>query len=136
MYYNINTFLVERIDKMELKLKLNSQKLVDKEFKGKKPGYDPLEVDEFLDIVISDYVEMEKYLAEVKVDITELQKTCKVYKERLDYIEVQNEILSDKLKNIKDNDSNVNLSNIDLIKKISLLEQALYNAGIDPNTIK
>ena len=121
---------------MDLKLKLNSQKLVDKEFKGKKPGYDPLEVDKFLDIVISDYVAMEKFLSEIKIDITELQKTCKVYKERLDYIEVQNEILSDKLKNIKDNDSNVTLSNIDLIKKISLLEQALYNAGIDPNTIK
>ena len=48
----------------------------------------------------------------------------------------QNEILNDKLKNISDNDSNVTLSNIDLLKKLSLLEQALFKAGIDPNNIK
>ena len=121
---------------MELNLVLNAQKLVDKEFKGKKPGYDPLEVDEFLDVVIEDYHKMEAYQEEVKHQILELQKTCKIYKERLDSIEVKNEILSDKLKNISDNDSNVSLSNIDLLKKISLLEQALFNAGIDPNSIK
>ena len=27
------------------------------------------------------------------------------------------------------------MSNIDLLKKISLLEQALFKAGIDPNSI-
>ena len=41
----------------------------------------------------------------------------------------------DKLKNISENDSGVNMSNIDLLKKISLLEQALFKAGIDPNSI-
>lgn len=120
---------------MEFKLFLSTQKIIDKEFKGKKMGYDPLEVDEFLDLVIKDYQLMEKYLQEAKASVLELQKTCKIYKERLDSAEVQNEILNDKLKNISDNDSNVNFSNIDLIKKISLLEQALYKAGIDPNSI-
>lgn len=121
---------------MDLELQLNSQKIMDKEFSGKKPGYDALEVDEFLDLVISDYDKMEKYVNDVNKVIVELQKTCKVYKDRLDNIEVQNEILSDRLKNISDNDSNVSLSNIDLLKKISLLEQALFKAGIDPNSIK
>ena len=121
---------------MDLKLKLNSQKIVDKEFRGKKPGYDPLEGDEFLDVVITDYALMERYVNEVNKTISELQKTCKIYTDRLDNVEVQNEILNDKLKNISDNDSNVTLSNIDLLKKISLLEQALFKAGIDPNNIK
>ena len=78
---------------------------------------------------------MEKYLHEVKTSVIELQKTCKIYKERLDSAEVQNEILNDKLKNISENDSGVSMSNIDLLKKISLLEQALFKAGIDPNSI-
>ena len=121
---------------MELKLKLNSQKIVDKEFSGKKPGYDALEVDQFLDVIINDYMSMEKYCLETYKTIVELQKTCKIYKERLENTEVQNEILNDKLKNISDNDTNVSLSNIDLLKKISQLEQALYKAGIDPNSIK
>ena len=120
---------------MEVKLLLTTQKIVDKEFKGKKMGYDPLEVDEFLDLVIKDYALMEQYLQEVKTSVIELQKTCKIYKERLDSAEVQNEILNDKLKNISENDSGVNMSNIDLLKKISLLEQALFKAGIDPNSI-
>lgn len=121
---------------MELKLQLNSQKIVDKEFRGKKPGYDALEVDQFLDVIINDYVNMDKFYSEANKMIVELQKTCKVYKERLDNAEVQNEILNDKLKNISDNDTNVSLSNIDLLKRISQLEQALYKAGIDPNSIK
>ena len=120
---------------MEVKLLLTPQKIVDNEFKGKKMGYDPLEVDEFLDLVIKDYALMEQYLQEVKTSVIELQKTCKIYKERLDSAEVQNEILNDKLKNISENDSGVNMSNIDLLKKISLLEQALFKAGIDPNSI-
>ncbi len=121
---------------MELKLQLNSQKIMDKEFPGKKPGYDPLQVDEFLDMVINDYNKVEQYVSDVNKVIIELQKTCKIYKDRLDNAEVQNEILNEKLSNISDNDSNVSLSNIDLLKKISLLEQALYKAGIDPNSIK
>lgn len=121
---------------MNLDLELTSQKIMDKEFPGKKPGYDPLEVDEFLDIVIKDYVKMEQYITDVNKVVTELQKTCKIYKERLDSVEVQNEVLNEKLSNISENDDNVSLSNIDLLKKISLLEQALFKAGIDPNSIK
>ena len=40
---------------MEVKFLLSPQKIVDKEFKGKKMGYDPLEVDEFLDIFLDEY---------------------------------------------------------------------------------
>ena len=64
---------------MNLELELTSQKIMDKEFPGKKPGYDPLEVDEFLDIVIKDYVKMEQYITDVNKAVTELQKTCKIY---------------------------------------------------------
>lgn len=121
---------------MDLKLELSAKKIVDKEFQGKKMGYDPLEVDQFLDMVITDYNQIEKYVTEMKTLLYEMQKTCKIYKERLENAEVNNEILSDKLKNISENDSDVSLSNIDLLKRISLLEQTLYKAGIDPNLIK
>ncbi len=121
---------------MDISLNLTAQKIMDKEFRGKKPGYDPLEVDEFLDLVIRDYETMEKSFAEVNKVVVELQKTCRIYKERLDNAEVQNEILSDRLKNIADNDSNVTLSNLELLQKISALEAALFKAGVDPNTIK
>ena len=43
--------------------------------------------------------------------------------------------MNEKLKNISDNE-NASLSNLDLLKRISALEQALYKAGINPNTIE
>lgn len=40
---------------MPVKLLLDSNKIYHKEFEGTKPGYDALQVDSFLDIVIQDY---------------------------------------------------------------------------------
>jgi DivIVA domain-containing protein len=120
---------------MDLELQLNSRKVIDKEFKGVKNGYDPLEVDKFLDIVVQDYLKMERASLEFKTNLEELQKTLKIYKDRLDKLEIDNAVLSKKMANISDND-NVSFNNIDLVKRIASLEQALSNAGIDPTKIK
>lgn len=120
---------------MDLDLKLNSRKVIDKEFKGVKNGYEPLEVDKFLDIIVQDYVKMENASNEYKKTLEEYQRTLKVYKDRLDKLELNNAVLSKKMENIADND-NVSFNNIDLVKRIALLEQALSNAGIDPTKIK
>ena len=39
------------------------------------------------------------------------------------------------MKNISDNES-VSMANLDLLKRISTLEQALFKAGINPSNIK
>ena len=39
---------------MDIKLSLNSKEILEKEFRGVPRGYDPLEVDEFLDKILSD----------------------------------------------------------------------------------
>lgn len=120
---------------MDLELQLNSKKVIDKEFRGVKNGYDPLEVDKYLDIIVQDYLKMEKASQEFKVNTEELKKTLRVYKDRLDKLELDNAVLSKKMANITDND-NVSFNNIDLVKRIASLEQALSNAGIDPTKIK
>ena len=43
--------------------------------------------------------------------------------------------MREKLGGITDN-KEASLSNLDLLKKISSLEQALYKLGVDPSTIK
>lgn len=120
---------------MNLNLKFDPKKIVDHEFSGKKPGYDALQVDRFLDEIVTDYIAMEKFKKEANLMIEELDKTCKLYKSRLNEVEVKNVVLNEKLKNISDN-VDASLSNIDLLKRISLLEQALFKAGVDPSKIK
>ncbi|MDD6302475.1 MAG: DivIVA domain-containing protein [Bacillales bacterium] len=115
--------------------KLSPQKIVDKVFQAAKHGYNALEVDKYLDDVIEDYTLMQDYICSLEKELEELKKSVKLYKGRLEQSEIQNAIMSEKLKNISDNDS-ASLSNIDLLKRISVLEQTLYKAGIDPTNIK
>ena len=118
-----------------LKLKLDANKIYHKEFEGTKPGYNALQVDSFLDIVIKDYEMMDNYIASAEETIEDLTKMNKMLKDRLAQIEANNAVMNEKLKNISDNE-NASLSNLDLLKRISALEQALYKAGINPNTIE
>lgn len=120
---------------MKLNLKLSPSKIVDKEFSAKKHGYDALEVDKFLDEIVDDYMNIELYINKLEKEHDEIMKTTKLYKSRLDQAEIQNEVLKEKLGNISDN-KDASLSNLDLLKKISSLEQALYKLGVDPSKIK
>ena len=49
---------------MAIRLLLDSNKIYHKIFEGTKPGYDALQVDSFLDIVIKDYETMEAYVVD------------------------------------------------------------------------
>lgn len=120
---------------MKIETKLNANKILDKEFAAKKTGYDALEVDKFLDAIVEDYSTFESYIKELENKVDELSQTLKLYKSRMDNMEIQNAVMSDKLSNISNNES-CSLSNIDLLKRISVLEHALYKAGVDPTKIK
>lgn len=119
---------------MALKLKLDSNKILHKQFEGSKPGYNALQVDTFLDTVIQDYESIESYSSSCESKIAELSQLNNMLNERLSKVEAENAVMSEKLHNISDND-NASLSNLDLLKRISALEQALYKAGINPNSI-
>ena len=120
---------------IKIQTKLSPSKIVDKEFTAKNHGYDALEVDKFLDEIVDDYIEMEKYISKIEKEYEDVMKTAKFYKTRLDQTEVQNEVMKEKLGDISNN-KDASLSNIDLLKRISALEQALFKLGIDPSTIK
>ena len=57
---------------MPIKLMLDSNKIYHKIFEGTKPGYDALQVDSFLDIVIKDYESMEEYITTTDEKMEEL----------------------------------------------------------------
>ena len=119
---------------MPLQLKLDSNKILHKQFEGSKPGYNSLQVDSFLDTIISDYEAAEAYGAAAEQKIEELSNLNALLNKRLSKTEAELSIITEKLKNIGDN-QNASLSNLDLLKRISALETALYKLGVDPNTI-
>lgn len=115
-------------------LKLNANKILHKQFEGSKPGYNALQVDTFLDTVIADYESTEKYIVKSEKNLDEFSKLNAMLNKKLSKVEAENAVMTEKFKNISDND-NVSLSNLDLLKRISALEQALFKAGIDPKNI-
>lgn len=120
---------------MPVKLMLDSNKIYHKVFEGTKPGYDALQVDSFLDIVIKDYESMEAYIGEVDQQIAELNNKVKMLNSELSDSEAENVTLKAKLGDISDN-QDASLSNLELLKRISKLEEALAKVGINPNTIE
>ena len=122
----------------ELKLKLSASEINSKEFQGKNGGYDALQVDRYLDLIVNDYIAFEQYENSTKklyANYDELVKTCEIYKTKLSESEYQRTLLQEKVEVLKQNEGNAT-SNIELLQRISTLEQALYNLGKDPSKIK
>ena len=122
----------------ELKLKLSASEINSKEFQAKNGGYDALQVDRYLDLIVNDYIAFEQYENSTKKlysNYDELVKTCEIYKTKLSESEYQRTLLQEKVEVLKQNEGNAT-SNIELLQRISTLEQALYNLGKDPSKIK
>jgi DivIVA domain-containing protein len=120
---------------MAVKLLLDSNKIYHKEFEGTKPGYDALQVDSFLDIVIKDYDTFSKYVTDSEKTIEDLNSKATLLNQQLSKEEADNATLRNKLNGIGAN-ADASLNNLELLKRISALEKALNKAGINPNTIE
>ena len=120
---------------MAIRLILTAEQIGDKIFKGVPRGYDPYEVDKFLDAIIGDYekIEANKLLSEAEFQrlnqrIEELEKVNQK-------LELELGRYKTKYSKIKPTD-NVTDENLDLVKRINTLETFLWRNGFNPNTIK
>ena len=119
-------------------LKLSAKEINSKEFSGKNGGYDALQVDRYLDLIVNDYIAFEQFAnnyKKLKSSYDDLLKTCQMYKDKLSESEYQKALIKEELSLLKQNNGS-NTSNIELLQRISSLEQALYNLGKDPSKIK
>lgn len=121
--------------KEKLNLSLTAKDIYLKKFDGNKAGYDALQVDQFLDLVIKDYQEIEHFIAEKLDSLFKLGQENVDLKNKLNKLEDEHEKLKEKLL-YSGIDSEQNLNNIDYLKRISQLENILYQNGINPNNIK
>lgn len=119
---------------MDGNIKLNAQTILEKAFTPNGKGYDPAEVDDFLDEIIADYLAFERYLKDSRDYIVDLETSTRKYQNEIAALELENAKMKRKLSGIKDAD-NVSNENIELLNRISRLENALYNAGIDPTKL-
>ena len=118
----------------ENSINLNSTKIYEKVFTPNVKGYDPEEVDAFLDEIIADYLAFEKYYRESRDYIRELEDSVRKEKENVRTLTVDNAKLSARVEGIKEGD-NVNMSNIEYIQRIRRQKKALYRLGVDPSKI-
>ena len=95
---------------------LTAREILEKDFKIDARGYRPQEVDQFLDLIIKDYVDFE---ATTKRLVTEIKT-----------LESDNAKLKAEIRNLKASldiaGSNKGVTNVDLLKRISDLEKVVY----------
>ncbi len=102
---------------------LTVKEILEKQFKIDTRGYRPQEVDKFLDLIISDYETFNKKIRDLELD----------KKEMIDEnIRLKQEVraLRTKLDVVKEN-SRPDVSNADLLRRLSSLEKIIYGKDID-----
>jgi DivIVA domain-containing protein len=134
---------------MDYKLELTSKAICNKKFIKDVKGYNPDEVDAFLDQVIQDYVTFSQYKKESEAmkeglakQIQALQKdknTLEGEKQTLysqkRQLEIDNASLHNRLDGIKPGDKPT-AENVEYITRVNQLEDFLWSIGYDPRTLK
>lgn len=106
------------INMYDEKILLTQKDILEQDFKIDARGYRPQEVDKFLDMVMCDYSEYQTAIKRLKHDLREAISDNEKLR-----AEVRN--LKTKLEIVNDNSSK-NVTNLDLLKRISELEKAVF----------
>ena len=102
------------------KLFLTPQEIYNKEFKVDAEGYRPKEVDQFLDMVIRDYTEFTNIIKKLQIENKELASDNAKLKTECRRLKAIIDTAQDGAP------SKPNFNNVDLLKRISNLEKAVY----------
>ncbi len=107
-------------------LNLDIDAILDKRFGAEVKGYSPIEVDQFLDLVIRDYEAYEIMLEDLNDQIDLQTKEAEALKAKIAELE-------NKVKELEDSEGivapvvNSNLSQVDILRRIARLEQEIFN---------
>ena len=119
----------------EKTISLNAEQILRKTFTPNVKGYDPDEVDSFLDRVIRDYQSFESYYKESKQYIVELELQLRKSRETNNGLTVENAKLASRLAGVKD-PSEVTSSSLQYVNRIAKLEKEIWRLGGNPENIK
>ncbi|MDR1781603.1 MAG: DivIVA domain-containing protein [Bacilli bacterium] len=102
-------------------IKLNSEIILDKVFDVDIRGYNAKQVDMFLDVVYSDYLSFEKELTDLQQEIQNLKTVNDTLKQQLE-AQTKEQVISNELMPTE------SVNTIDILKRLSMLEQEVYNS--------
>ena len=108
---------------MEQKVQLSPKRIVSKGFKVDFKGYNADEVDHFLDIVVKDYEAFASLLNDSYNLNEQLEVQIMEQKEIIEKLEKEKALQDDNIHAMEENIS----SNVDILKRLSLLEKAVFN---------
>ena len=101
---------------------LSPKDILEKEFKIDTRGYRLKEVDQYLDLIIGDYEEVFKIIKEYDKEKEELLDEIMNLKQEIRNLKTSIEIAKE-----SDTDDNTkNISNVDVIRRLSQLEKIVY----------
>lgn len=103
---------------MNKEILLNPEMIYNWEFKVDTRGYRPQEVDKVLDMCSSDYRVFESIIRDQKAQIDSLNNEILELKQKLRNAKANMEIVKN---------SNKEVTNVDLLRRISELEKIVYN---------
>ena len=101
------------------KISLKPQDILEKEFKIDTRGYRLKEVDQFLDTIIGDYEEFLNIINSLEKEKTDLMAEIMSLKQELRNSKLSMEVA-------RNNVDNVEVTNVDIIKRLSQLEKMVY----------
>lgn len=106
------------------KLIFTTKEILQKEFKNKMRGYDPIEVDEFLDNIIKDYETYNKEIALLKDENQRLMaKVDQLTKSQANLSRVHQEV-----------PKNNSVTNFDILKRLSNLEKHVFGSKLNDSS--
>lgn len=108
---------------MEQKIILSPKKIVAKEFKVDFKGYNAEEVDHFLDIIVKDYETFAGMLNASYDKIDQLESRLNEQKIKIVKLEREKALQDDNIHAMEENLS----TNVDILKRLSLLEKVVFN---------
>lgn len=134
---------------MEKSVNLTAKEILDKKFTKNVKGYDPVEVDSYLDRIIHDYQVYAALLSEKNAKISALEKELRAHndesassdnrlkalREQVKQLEIENASLKNKLDGIKPGDK-VNSENMEWIQRCRKLENFLYQHGFSESDLR
>ena len=106
------------------KISLKPQDILEKEFKIDTRGYRLKEVDQFLDTIIGDYEEFLNIINNLEKEKTDLMAEIMSLKQELRNSKLSMEVA-------RNNVDNVEVTNVDIIKRLSQLEKMVYGLKSD-----
>ena len=100
------------------RITLTSNDILEKEFKIDTRGYRPQEVDKYLDVIISDYEEMNSIIKELEKEKRELMEDNIALKQEVRNLKTKLEVLAET--------EGSSSTNADVLRRISKLEKIIY----------